>query len=688
MLRQRAVVDAMTESVATDSAAQQGESAHLELLHELSEEQYAAATSEAAATLVLAGAGTGKTRTLIARLGYLHSIGYFNEARVLMLAFAKKAAQEMAERIEQLLPSVSEAVDVSTFHSLGLQIVARVTGRMPRLTELSEADAMSHFIRQGFFELCARDSAYLKAYYKWLNLSSLDNLAAQSLRTLNDEYTHHRGEWICANVLYQLNIDYFYQPLYARPHHWTKYQCYRPSFYLVNEGIYLEVYEVAEQALSALQLAHRQRVSTLHAAQGSTLIELFVDESLADFYAHCLRLLSLLKKPARHQRRPRAKSLRLGRSAYHYEHLVAQLCRWLPLFKHQQSWPDLSQSPLADGHLLNALLAPLWQRYQAHLADTGTIDYERMISLASDYVRSGAFKVPWSEVMIDEFQDISAERAALIQAMREQKPSLRLFCVGDDWQAIYRFAGSNLRFTTDFEHYFGEVRRYALSQTFRFGECLSRESSRFVLQNPLQSRKALYGQAGHQQPLVLCCTKGLTEGALLATIFELIQRDAAGRLTGGAQERSTVLLLSRFHHFLPTTKTMQAWSRQFPKLALLQGTVHGVKGNEADYVVLLAMNQGEFGFPSTKQSDALVEYHLPPPEDFPYAEERRLFYVALTRARQQVYLIYDEDNASVFIEELKRDYPVLHLKELMQQAALLKKPRKKAWQRLNIFKVR
>ena len=133
---------------------------------------------------------------------------------------------------------------------------------------------------------------------------------------------------------------------------------------------------------------------------------------------------------------------------------------------------------------------------------------------------------------------------------------------------------------------------------------------------------------------------------------------------------------------------MQAWSRQFPKLTLLQGTVHGVKGNEADYVVLLAMNQGEFGFPSTKQSDALVEYHLPPPEDFPYAEERRLFYVALTRARQQVYLIYDEDNASVFIEELKRDYPVLHLKELMQQAALLKKPRKKAWQRLNIFKVR
>lgn len=680
----------MGESVSTFTAEPREAGAYLEVVNALSKEQFAAATSEAPSSLVLAGAGTGKTRTLIGRLGYLYSVGYFKEATVLMLAFAKKAALEMEERIAYLLPALTEDVTVSTFHSLGLHIVSKVTGVMPKLTELSEGDALSRFIRQGFFELCARDPDYLKAYFKWINLSTLDNLATQSLRTLNDEYVHHHSELICANTLYQLNIDYFYQALYAYPHDWDKYQCYRPGFYLVTEDCYVEVYELAEEALSAAQIAYRQRAKAIHAQHGTKLIELFAGDfdSAAAFYEHCLSQLSRLKNTTRHRRRHPTKVLRLGRSAYHYEHLVTQLCRWLPLFKHQLCWRDLSQSSLNDGHLLNQLLQPLWQRYQAHLAESGSIDFEKMIILATEYVRSGAFKVPWGEVMIDEFQDISAERAALIQAMQAQKPTLRLFCVGDDWQAIYRFAGSNLRFTTSFEQFFGEVQRYALSRTFRFGERLSQESSRFVLQNPLQSRKALYGEAGHRQPLVLCSTAQINAASLMPTILALIQRDAAESLKHRAEASCSVLILSRFHHFLPRPGMMQAWSEQFPQLELWQGTVHGVKGNEADYVVLLEMNQGEFGFPAEKQSDELIEYYLPTAEDFPYAEERRLFYVALTRARQQVYLLYDDDDASIFIEELKREYPILYLKDLLQASGLCKKPKKFALPGLKFFKLR
>lgn len=676
----------------SDATEEQTSDNYLEVIDELSEEQFLAASSTAPSTLVLAGAGTGKTRTLIGRLAYLYSLGYFHRSTVLMLAFARKAAIEMRERIDYLLPGLAKDVQVSTFHSLGLQIVSNVTGVLPRLTELSESEALARFIRQVFFELCAKDSNYLTAYFKWINLSTINNTAAASLRSLNDEYVRNHTELICANLLYQLDIDYFYRPHYAYPHQWSKYQSYRPGFYLVDEDLYLEVYEQAVSDLCELQRERRQKTLAIHAKHGTRLLELFGSDSLLLFYEQSYTELSHFKKVKRRRKQSKQfqqrDNLRLGRSAYHYEHLVTQLCHWLPLFKHELNWPDLTQIQLNDGHLLNALLQPLWIRYQAHLAQRGAIDFEKMIILATEYVRSGAFKVPWSEVMIDEFQDISAERAALIQAMREQNPGIRLFCVGDDWQAIYRFAGANLRFTTEFERFFGEVQRYELSQTFRFGENLSRESSRFVLQNHQQSRKALYGRQGHEHPLVLCDSDQMPQRTLVSTILELIQKDSVESLRQTSRRRCSVLILSRFHQFLPNHREMQALITQFPSLDLLQGTVHGVKGNEADYVLLLEVNRGEFGFPSEKMSDQLVECYLPAAEDFAYAEERRLFYVALTRARQQVYLVYSEERASVFIKELQRDYPLLYLSDLIEAADLGKKPKRISLSRLKFFKFR
>lgn len=665
-----------------------------QVIDELSEEQYRAASSQALSSLVLAGAGTGKTRTLIGRLAYLYRLGYFQDSRVLMLAFATRAAAEMRERIDHLLPMLRESVQVNTFHSLGLQIVFRVTGMMPKLTELSDSDAMARFIRQAFFGLCAKDPDYLAAYFKWNNFSRINNIGLESLRSLNDEYVHNHAELICANLLYQLDIDYFYRPHYPHQHQWRKYESYRPGFYLIAEDLYLEVYESAEACLEPRHRQYLQQSRQIHGQHGTKLLELFLEGSLTSFYEQGQRQLSRLKK-ASSQRCTARKPLRLARSAYHYEHLVGQLCHWLPLFKHELQWPDLTALLPADGELLNALMEPLWSHYQAHLRQSGTIDFEKMIVLATEYVRSGAYQVPWREIMIDEFQDISAHRAALIQAIRQQCPDIRLFCVGDDWQAIYRFAGSDLRFTTEFERFFGEVKRYALSQTFRFGEVLSRESSRFVLQNHRQSRKALYGHSGHENPLVLCPLEQLPNPSWLITILEAIQKDSLTLISQASpqaatvqQARPTVLILSRFHHFLPGTGEMRAWAERFPSLALLQGTVHGVKGNEADYVLLLELNQGEFGFPSEKVSDQLVESCLPPAEDYAFAEERRLFYVALTRARQQVYLVYSESKASVFIEELKKDYPLLYLNELIEAADRRNKPKRILRSRLNIFKFR
>jgi DNA helicase-4 len=660
-----------------------------EVIAELSEEQYVAASSMVLSTLVLAGAGTGKTRTLIGRLAYLYQTGCFQQSSVLMLAFARKAAAEMRERIDHLLPMLCEDVQVSTFHSLGLYIVSEVQGRTPKLSELSETVALEKFIRQCFFQLCAKEPSYLAAYFKWLSFSSIARSAEPYLRSLNDEYVSNQAELICANLLYQLDIDYFYQPHYAYQHQWHRYKSYRPGFYLPSEDIYLEVYEVAEDALSAQQQEERCRYLSIHEQYQTTCLELFMTSTAEVFYEDSLDLFRSVQRRFRAtERKCRPyRTLRLGRSAHHYEYLIEKLCEWLPLFKYEEYWPDLNPLLEEDGQLLNDLLEPLWLSYQRHLAATGSIDFEKMIALATQYVHSGEYQVPWAEIMIDEFQDISSHRAALIQAIRKQQPSIRLFCVGDDWQAIYRFAGSDLRFTTEFETFFGKVHRYALSQTFRFGEVLSRESSRFVLQNTQQSRKHLQGYQGHKYPLILCPQEQMIDADWVSSVLELIQQDVEKFSEGGGRERVTVLILSRFHHFLPTPGAMRVWIDRFPMMELQQGTVHGVKGNEADYVLLLEMNRGEFGFPSEKKSDQLVESFLPAAEAFDFAEERRLFYVALTRARRQVYLAYSSINASAFIEELAKDYSVLYFNDIIKTINE-SKPKRMRWRGLKFLKLR
>lgn len=652
-----------------------------EIIEELSEEQYAAASSRALSSLVLAGAGTGKTRTLIGRLAYLYELGDLQKTRVLMLAFAKKAAVEMRERIDDLLPMISEGVQVNTFHSLGLCIVAKVKGIVPQLTELSEVGAMERFIRQGFFDLCAKDENYLASYFKWLSMSTVNELSGTLLRSLNDEYVQNRAELLCANLLYQLKIDYLYKAHYPHQHRWSKCKSYQSCFYLPTQNIYLEIYDVAESSLSEEQLELRRNSLSIHAQHNTKCFELFFDGDLEGFYQQSYDLFSTFQK----LNRARSKRIRLGRSAYHYESLVEQLCRWLPLFKHEQSWPDLEPLFGVEGLLLNELLEPIWRLYQEYLDKSGSIDFEQMIILATEYVRSGRFQVPWDEVMIDEFQDISLHRAALIQAMREQHPTMRLFCVGDDWQAIYRFAGSDLRFTTEFERFFGKVQRFTLSQTFRFGEILSKESSRFVLANSRQSRKSLHGHHGHKNPLILCPSEQIKVKNCLSSVLEVIQQDAELCTRSSEQERVSVLILSRFNHFLLSPKDLSTYAQGFSNIELLQGTVHSVKGNEADYVLLLEVNRGEFGFPSEKLSDKLVESLLPMAEDFPFAEERRLFYVALTRARRQVYLLYSEAIMSVFIEELKENYTIQYLNDRIQKKKIACQPNRKPWTRLNFF---
>ncbi|MFD2021930.1 UvrD-helicase domain-containing protein [Pseudocitrobacter faecalis] len=272
------------------------------------------------------------------------------------------------------------------------------------------------------------------------------------------------------------------------------------------------------------------------------------------------------------------------------------------------------------------------------------MDFSGLIHQAINVLEKGRFVSPWKHILVDEFQDISPQRAALLSALRKQNSQTTLFAVGDDWQAIYRFSGAQLSLTTAFTHYFGEGDNCALDTTYRFNGRIGQIANRFIQQNPHQLRKPL---------------NSLTAGDKKAvTLLPDDQLDALfDKLSGYVTPDQRILVLARYHHLKPAT--LEKAATRWPKLSIDFMTVHASKGQQADYVIVLGLQEGQDGFPAPARESIMEQALLPEPEDFIDAEERRLLYVAMTRARHRVWLMFNKENPSPFVEILKQlDVPV------------------------------
>jgi DNA helicase-4 len=195
------------------------------------------------------------------------------------------------------------------------------------------------------------------------------------------------------------------------------------------------------------------------------------------------------------------------------------------------------------------------------------MDFDDMIRLAIEHVVSGCFISPWRQILVDEFQDISEPRARLLRLLRDQHPESALFCVGDDWQAIYRFTGADLRLTTEFADYFGPAASTALDKTFRFNNAIGEVANRFVQANPAQLRKPLASLLQVDEARVTLhwldntAGRGVEPAATLETLLSQMARSATTPPT-------SVLLLARFRFSLPDAAQLQRWQQQFPQLDL------------------------------------------------------------------------------------------------------------------------
>lgn len=283
------------------------------------------------------------------------------------------------------------------------------------------------------------------------------------------------------------------------------------------------------------------------------------------------------------------------------------------------------------------LMAPFLKAWKSALKDEGATDFSGLIHQAVNLIEKGRFISPWKAVLVDEFQDISPLRAKLIHALRAQNPQTTLFAVGDDWQAIYRFSGAELMLTTDFSAVFGEGGQCALDTTYRFNSRIGEIANGFIQRNPQQLTKPLNS-----------LTKGDKKAVLLLpdSQLEALLNKMSGYVTG----EETVLILARYHHLKPEILSVAA--TRWPHLNIRFMTMHASKGQQADYVIITGLTDERDGFPAAARESVIEQGLLPREEEFMHAEERRLMYVALTRAKKQVWLLYDKDSPSCFAEEL------------------------------------
>jgi DNA helicase-4 len=651
--------------------------------------------------LLLAGAGTGKTSVMVGRAGYLLNSQQTQHDELLLLAYGRKAANEMDERIKDKLSTTK--ISATTFHSLGLSIIAQVEGKKPKLSVFAEDDKAKSSWVQGYFEKLINESShyrelvleYFSKYY-YVERSAFDfnslgdcyqYFTDNDIRTFKGEQVKSFGALYIANKLFSHGIEYQYQAKYAFEVKTADRKQYKPDFFLPDLNVYIEYYEIDQNGDIAPYIdksAYHEGIQAnraTHDRRNTTCLELTYAQHKEDLLLSSLMDLLIARQtqlellPAEplpteiilETLNESGKITALGKTFSQLVGLYKAACL-------DGTVEENLQSTLKDKVIANsgapkqtakafALLKPILTAYQQHLTDHGEIDFEDMINNALGYVQTGKFQSPWRYIMVDEFQDISEPRARLVKALRDNNKDCSVFAVGDDWQAIYRFSGADFTLTTGFAQYFGATTQSVLDQTFRFNNQIGKVATDFISKNPAQLNKTINSLKQVDAAAVSLLKRDNSQiNSHQTTLIDEMENGAIDEVLAAISAKVcqpvTVYLLARFWFLLPSHSDLNRLNNQYPLLTIESQSFHSSKGKEADYVIIVGLKKGAHGFPCDKATPPLLDALLAKKEVFEYAEERRLFYVALTRAKDRVYIIADMAESNHFVKELMNEHQI------------------------------
>ena len=324
------------------------------------------------------------------------------------------------------------------------------------------------------------------------------------------------------------------------------------------------------------------------------------------------------------------------------------------------------------------IVEEIYNDYEAYLLKIKKIDFNDMINKASDCIVKNGLNLPYKYIIVDEYQDTSFTRYNLLRNICDNIGA-KIMVVGDDWQSIYSFSGCDVNIFTKFDNFFDVCETRYVEKTYRNSQQLIDASSNFVMKNPDQSRKELKSSKSLECPIKIVKFDNDFDEILK---FELIIKNIINQskfenkkiLILGRNNKDIFNLLKNFNvknedgkrkfeilgdeDKLRRDKFVKIVYRYNPDVNIEYRTVHQSKGLECDNVILINLKNWRAGFPNKMVDDPVLNFVKRNGDSFSYAEERRLFYVALTRTKNNVYLLAPYFKSSVFIQELENDVNV------------------------------
>lgn len=314
-----------------------------------------------------------------------------------------------------------------------------------------------------------------------------------------------------------------------------------------------------------------------------------------------------------------------------------------------------------DHDLFLKIANDFYNYYQEYLDMHNQIDFNDMINESSKLIKEHGVKKTYKYILVDEYQDTSYTNYNLIKTLQD-KTEAHLTVVGDDWQSIYGFRGTNIDFFARFEEYFENPKRIFIEETYRNPQELIDIAGKFIMKNPKQIKKSLKSPKNLDKPIkIIYPQKNPNQKReMIYNLIKNLSKKSDELLILGRTNKNIDQFIKHRNLVkkgnLRKDKFLRIMDKTDPSMNnVFYRTLHSSKGLEADNIIIINMIDDYLGFPSKIRTHSVLNYVNKRNHDYKYSEERRLFYVGLTRSKNNVYLISDIDSPSEFIEELIDD---------------------------------
>lgn len=668
----------------------------------LDEQQREAVITDEYSNLIIAGAGSGKTLTILGKVKYLIEHKNVSPEAILLLSFTKKTVDELNERLK----NIGLNARATTFHKLGYETIKKYQATIPAVTnENTLGNVVKSYLEKEIFNDAEALEAFIVYVACYMNIpeghesyeslgekldtekgidfqtlkskcepEELNKVAKVVLDTIQGEKVKSVEELTIANFLYLNGIEYEYEKQYP----FTK-EVYRPDFYLKDFDIYLEHFGVDENNC-AKWLTPFQEKEYLEGMEWKREMHKTNNTKLLETYSYYNRnnvLLEKLKEMLVNENvtfKPRDVKNIFKKVTDNDAHFGKEITKLIETFINLSKSRQLDYIAITKlfsdrKKALNSFMLerqvfflqfalPILKKYDQTLRDNHEIDFNDMINLATDLIKQNKPNYTYQHIIIDEYQDISYSRFKLIKEIRNISGA-RLICVGDDWQSIYRFAGSDISLFSNFEKYVGKHEQLFIEQTYRNSQSLIDISSTYIQKNKKQIKKNPRSKKELlENPIqFVYYSQDNADEVFINEVQALIDKNGnkpilvLGRHSFDINEFIKLTPNSRIKYYERNDKLE---IKGFEDIDIKYITVHKSKGLEADNVIVLNLKNHLLGFPNKMTDDPMLSLLLSDDEEYRFAEERRLFYVALTRTKNEVVLLIPKE-VSLFAEELIAD---------------------------------